>query len=97
VFAAYGDLSKTVCTDRAPASRTKDLIVLAVAVTRQCDGCIASHAQGPAGRGATDEEVAGALGVAVLVNGGPWTVHAPVPTPPSRSSAGCDRSRPGRG
>jgi len=31
----------------------------------------------PAGRGATEDQVAEALGVAILMNGGPGTVHAP--------------------
>ncbi|MGH8950203.1 MAG: carboxymuconolactone decarboxylase family protein [Acidimicrobiia bacterium] len=37
----------------------------------------ASHARGAARRGATADEVAEALGVAVMMSGGPGTVHAP--------------------
>ena len=51
------------------------LIALAIVVTKQC-GCMASHARGTARKGATPEEVAEALGVAILMNGGPGTVHA---------------------
>ena len=47
------------------------------AVTKQCDGCMASHARSASRRGATAEDVADALGVAILMNGGPGTVHAP--------------------
>jgi AhpD family alkylhydroperoxidase len=57
--------------------RRKELIALAIAVTRECDGCIASHAQGAAHAGATEAQVAETLGVAVLMNGGPGTVYAP--------------------
>jgi alkylhydroperoxidase/carboxymuconolactone decarboxylase family protein YurZ len=46
-------------------------------VSKQCDGCIASHARDAARRGATAEEVAEALGVAIMMNGGPDTVQAP--------------------
>jgi len=46
-------------------------------VTRECDGCIAAHARGAADKGATAQEVAEALGVAILMNGGPGTVWAP--------------------
>jgi alkylhydroperoxidase/carboxymuconolactone decarboxylase family protein YurZ len=46
-------------------------------VTRECDGCIAAHAKGAARKGATEEEVAEALGVAVVLNGGPATVWGP--------------------
>ncbi|NCY17891.1 MAG: carboxymuconolactone decarboxylase family protein, partial [Actinobacteria bacterium] len=42
-----------------------------------CDGCIATHARGAASAGATREEVAEALGVAFLMNGGPGTVYGP--------------------
>ena len=77
VFEAYGAMSAAVMTDGALDTKTKELIALAVAVTRQCDGCIASHARKAARRGATVEEVAEALGVAILMNGGPGTVHAP--------------------
>jgi AhpD family alkylhydroperoxidase len=56
---------------------TRELIALAIAVTRECDGCIAAHARGAAGQGATAGEVAETLGVAILMNGGPGTVWAP--------------------
>jgi alkylhydroperoxidase/carboxymuconolactone decarboxylase family protein YurZ len=46
-------------------------------VTRECDGCIASHARAAARRGATSQEVAEAMGVAILMNGGPATVWGP--------------------
>jgi AhpD family alkylhydroperoxidase len=58
-------------------ARMKELIALAIAVTRECDGCIAAHARGAARQGASEQEVAEALGVAILMNGGPGTVWAP--------------------
>ncbi len=77
VFAGYGAISAAVMVDGALDSKTKELIALAIAVAKQCDGCIASHARGAARRGATTAEVAEALGVAILMDGGPGTVHAP--------------------
>lgn len=77
VFEGYGALSGAVFVDGALDAKTKELIALAIAVAKQCDGCIASHARGAARRGATADEVAEALGVAILMNGGPGTVHAP--------------------
>jgi len=41
------------------------IIALAIAVSKECDGCIASHARGAARVGATAQEVAETLGVAV--------------------------------
>lgn len=46
-------------------------------MSKQCDGCIASHARGAARAGATLEEAAEAIGVAILMNGGPATVYGP--------------------
>jgi AhpD family alkylhydroperoxidase len=77
VFDGYAALSSAAMSDGVLDAKTKELIALAIAVTRQCDGCIASHARGSARRGATAAEVAEALGVAILMNGGPGTVHAP--------------------
>ena len=77
VFEGYGAVSGAVFADGALDAKTKELIALAIAVAKQCDGCMASHARGAARRGATPQEVAEALGVAILMNGGPGTVHAP--------------------
>jgi AhpD family alkylhydroperoxidase len=55
-------------------AKVKELIALAIAVTRECDGCVATHAGNAARSGATAQEVAEALGVTILMNGGPATV-----------------------
>jgi AhpD family alkylhydroperoxidase len=78
VFTGYGDLSKAVFSDGALDAQIKELVALTVAVTKHCDDCIALHAQGSTRRGATHDEVAEALGVAVVVNGEPGTVHTPL-------------------
>jgi AhpD family alkylhydroperoxidase len=77
VLAAYAAMQRAVIVDGALSARVKELIALAIAVTRECDGCIAAHALGAARKDATEEEVAEALGVAVMMNGGPGTVWAP--------------------
>ena len=77
VFGGYRALASAAMGDGALDAKTKELIALAIAVTKQCDGCMASHARSAARRGATAAEVAEALGVAILMNGGPGTVHAP--------------------
>jgi len=57
-------------------AKTRQLIALAVAVTTRCDGCIAVHTQAAAGHGATREEIAEALGVAVALNAGAALVYS---------------------
>jgi AhpD family alkylhydroperoxidase len=50
--------------------KTRELIAIAVAVTRQCDGCITIHTDAAITHGATREEIVEALGVAIAVNAG---------------------------
>lgn len=57
-------------------AKTRELIALAVAVTRQCDGCITTHVRAAQKEGATAEEIAEALGVAVAVNAGAALVYS---------------------
>lgn len=57
--------------------KTKELIALAIAVSKECDGCIAAHAHAAVLAGATPDEAAEAIGVTVLMNGGPGTVYGP--------------------
>ncbi len=77
VYEGFADLHNAALEDGALESKTKELIALAISVSQECDGCIASHARGAARRGATPEEVAEAIGVAILMNGGPATVFGP--------------------
>jgi AhpD family alkylhydroperoxidase len=51
-------------------ARTRELISLAVAVTTRCDGCITVHVGEALKHGATRDEIAEALGVAVAMNAG---------------------------
>jgi AhpD family alkylhydroperoxidase len=74
VYAGYAELNKAAMSDGALDRKTKELIALAIGVVEHCDGCIASHSQGAARAGATKQEVAEALGVTVMMHGGPATV-----------------------
>ena len=77
VYDGYQATSAAVLVDGALDAKTEELIALAIAVSKQGDGCIASHARRAARRGATTEEVAEALGVTIMMNGGPGTGRAP--------------------
>jgi AhpD family alkylhydroperoxidase len=77
VIDSYSTMTQAVMTDGALPVKVKELIALAIAVTKECDGCIAAHARGAASQDATEAEVAEAMGVAVLMNGGPGTVWGP--------------------
>ena len=56
-------------------SGPKSVIALAIAVSKECDGCIAAHAHAAVLHGATVAEAAEAIGVTFLMNGGPATVY----------------------
>jgi AhpD family alkylhydroperoxidase len=77
VISGYVAMQRAAMAEGALSAKVKELIALAVAVTRECDGCIAAHARGAARQNATEEEVAEAMGVAISLNGGPATVWGP--------------------
>lgn len=77
VMRGFGELSRAVMADGALPTVTKELMALMIAATRECDGCVAAHARGAARAGATREQVAEAMGVVILMNGGPGTVWGP--------------------
>lgn len=77
VYSTYISFNKAAMGAGELSARTKQLIALAIAVSKECDGCIASHARAAAAEGATRQEVAEALGVTIVMNGGPGTVWAP--------------------
>jgi len=62
-------------TDQLDA-KTRELIALAVAVALRCDGCITVHTAQAVKLGATEAEVAEALGVAVAISAGAAMVYS---------------------
>lgn len=52
------------------------MLSLAISVTAGCDDCIAHHVHDAMEAGASREEFADALGVAVLMGGGPGMIYA---------------------
>ena len=77
VYAGYAALSGAAMGDGALPAKVKELIALAIAATRECDGCLAAHGRKAARAGASEAEVAEAMGVVILMNGGPGTVWGP--------------------
>jgi AhpD family alkylhydroperoxidase len=73
----FAAMHRHAVADGALPSRIKELIALAIAAVEGCDGCIAYHSRSAAARGATRDEVVEALGVALLMGGGPVSVHGP--------------------
>ena len=72
----YRGLSDAGNKTGALDAKTRELIALAVGVTRQCDGCITIHTDAAIKQGATKEEIVEALGVAIAVNAGAALVYS---------------------
>jgi AhpD family alkylhydroperoxidase len=73
---AYVALSNAGARNDAVGAKTRELIALAVAVTVRCDGCIATHVDAAIKHGASRDEIAEALGVAIAVNAGAALVYS---------------------
>jgi AhpD family alkylhydroperoxidase len=77
VWKGFSALHDAALADGALSGRVKELMALALAVVKRCDGCIAYHAKAAARLGASPDEVAEALSVALLMDGGTATVYGP--------------------
>ena len=75
VYRGFAEMSNGALTSGALDKKVKELIAMAIGVVAGCDGCIASHAQGAARAGASKEEAAEAIGVSILMHGGPATIY----------------------
>jgi AhpD family alkylhydroperoxidase len=56
--------------------KVRQLISMAIAVTTRCDGCITFHTDAALKAGATKQEIAEALGVAMAMNAGAALVYS---------------------
>ncbi len=75
VLKGFGEMSKAAMAPGALGSALKELIALTIGIVHGCDGCIASHARAAVRAGATREQAAEAIGVAIMMHGGPATIY----------------------
>ena len=76
VMKAFWELHAPAMGNGALDAKTKELIALALSVAARCDDCIAHHTFDALAAGASHEEVADALGVAILMGGGTSVAYA---------------------
>ncbi len=76
-WAGFLSLHDAAMADGVVPGRVKEAVALAISVAKRCDGCIAHHARAAAKAGATPEEVAELLAVALLMDGGTASVYGP--------------------
>jgi AhpD family alkylhydroperoxidase len=75
VMGGFGQLHAAAVADGALSPKVKELIALAIGINARCDGCIAFHVHDALQAGATRPEIAEAVGVAVMMGGGPSVVY----------------------
>ncbi len=67
----FTDLHRATMADGALTTREKELIALAIGISKRCVDCIGFHVQAASKAGASREDIAEVIGVAVLMGGGP--------------------------
>jgi AhpD family alkylhydroperoxidase len=72
---AYQGLMRAVGKDGALSAKIKELMALGIAIHARCEGCILYHVSAALKHGATREEIAETIAVAVEMGGGPATVY----------------------
>jgi len=75
-FEAFTQFSKKVFADGALSTKDKELIALAVAHTTHCPYCIDMHTRKAKAAGATEEQIAEAIFVAVNMSAGATFAHS---------------------
>ncbi len=74
-MSGFGALHRASMAPGALDGATKELIALAIGITSHCDGCIAFHVHDALRAGATRPQIEEAIGVAVMMGGGPAAVY----------------------
>ncbi len=73
---SYVGLSSAGAKKDVLGAKTRELIALAVAVAQRCDGCITIHTEQALKLGASEDEIAEALGVAIALGAGASLVYS---------------------
>lgn len=76
VMERFGALREAVYAKGKLTAKDKSLIALAIAVAKQCDYCVAGHLLQAVEAGADDQEIMEAVGVAIVMSGGPGVAYA---------------------
>lgn len=72
---AFGSLALAATASNALDTKTKELMALAISIAVRCGGCVAYHTRAAAKQGASRQEVAETVALAVYMGGGPAAVY----------------------
>ena len=71
VGAGFTALHRGAMSDGVLTKREKELVALGIGISKQCIDCIGFHVQAAAKAGASREDIADTISVAVMMGGGP--------------------------
>jgi AhpD family alkylhydroperoxidase len=71
----FTQLHKATAAGGALSAKIKELIALSISIAICCEGCIAFHVHDALKAGATKAEIVDAIGVAIMLGGGPAMVY----------------------
>jgi AhpD family alkylhydroperoxidase len=74
-MSGFAALHRGALADGALSKKFKELIALGIGIAACCGGCIAYHTHDALKAGATRQEVLEAIGVAILMGGGPAMIY----------------------
>ena len=74
-MAGFASLGAAAYAAGALEPKFKELIALAIGISSRCDGCVGYHAKACFDKGASREEVAETIAVAIQMGGGPSMVY----------------------
>jgi AhpD family alkylhydroperoxidase len=72
---AFGGLSGAATAANALDTKTKELMALAIGIAVHCDRCVAFHTKMAHQHGASRDEVAETVALAIYMGGGPAAVY----------------------
>ena len=75
-MAAFSEMGKAALAPGALDTKTKELMALAIGIAVRCDPCVTYHAAAAAKQGATREEIAETMALAVYMGAGPSAMYA---------------------
>ncbi|MGY6551282.1 MAG: carboxymuconolactone decarboxylase family protein [Erythrobacter sp.] len=76
VMKAFREMGTAAHEGGALDAKTKELLAVAISVAVRCDPCITFHVEGARKHGATREELAETIGLAVYMGAGPSAMYA---------------------
>lgn len=76
VMKGFSQMAQAALKTEALDTKTKELIALAISVAVRCDACVTFHAKAAVREGASDQEVAETMGMAIYMGAGPSVMYA---------------------